>query len=447
MSGIMGIDFDKSCWGDVTDAVSVLQPRGDEWGGFAALQNGKIKREADRGKIKPLLDREGPKLSDPKTAIFHVNQSPNNPQPAWIEDSPMGPIALAFDGKITNKKELRRQSPYLVGSEAGIVARLVAAGSNPVEGLNNVYQNVKGPFSLVLLTLNGIFAARDLMGIRPMVLSRFFSSDRGGCAVASESACLEHVGMDLIRDVRPGEIISVEANGFKTIKQFPEANLKICSFEYGYWARPSSIIEGVWVGEARVNAGKKLSGAIPQADIVSSFPMSGNASAEGLHQATGIKYQSIFDYNAEPGGRSFLPFSSELRARRAKNKLLIMPWAIKGRKIIIVDDSVVEGNQTLSRISAIKRVGAVEIHLRIETPPIKYPCPFDVTPRGSLLAANHTVEEMRKILRVDTLSFNTVDDFVDAIISAQDGKRKAEEPIKRANICLGCFTGEFPEYI
>lgn len=446
MSGILGIDVNKSCWEEIADAVGVLQPRGDEWGGFAVIQGEKIKREADRGKITPLLEREEAKLIDPKTAIFHVNQNPNNPQPAWIEESAMGPIALAFDGKIINKKELRQKSPYLVGSEAGIVARLVAAGNDPLDGLNNVYQNVKGPFSLVLLTLNGIFAARDLLGVRPMILSRFFNGDKVGCAVASESAALEHIGMELIRDVRPGEIIAIEVNGFKTAKQFTEANLAICSFEYGYWARPSSIIEGIWAGEARTNAGKKLAYDIPKADIISSFPMSGNASAEGLHQGSGINYQSIFDYNAEPGGRSFLPFSSAVRARRAKNKLLIMPWAVKGKRLIIADDSVVEGNQTLARISAIKRAGAVEIHLRIETPPIKYPCPFDVTPRGSLLATNHTIEEMRKILRVDTLAFNTVENFVEAIISAQSEKRKVEDPLRPANICLGCFTGEFPKY-
>lgn len=124
-----------------------------------------------------------------------------------------------------------------------------------------------------------------------------------------------------------------------------------------------------------------------------------------------------------------------------------MPWAIKGKRLIIVDDSIVEGNQTLSRIFAIKNAGAAEIHLRIETPPIKYPCPFDVTPRGNLLAANHTIEEMRKILRVDTLAFNTVEDFIEAIVSTQSEKRKTEDPLKPSNLCVGCFTGEFPKNI
>ncbi len=446
MSGVFGIDVDRNCWEEVMAAMGIIQPRGDEWGGFATIQGEEIIREAEKGKITSLLEREGLKLKDPQRIIAHVNQSPKNPQPAKIEETDMGPIALAFDGKITNKDELRKKSAYLVGSEAGIMARLVAAGRNPIEGLENVYQNVKGPFCLVLLTREGIFAARDVLGIRPMIAGRFFGNEKIGCAVASESVCLEHIGMELIRDIKPGEIVAIEPGGFKTIKQITSPGLMICGFEYAYWARPSTIIEDIWVGEARRNAGKKLAPSCPDADIVSSFPMSGNSTAEGLHQALKIAYQSIFDFNIEAGGRSFLPFSSVKRAKRAKNKLLIMPWAVKGKRIILVDDSIVEGNQTLARIFMVKKTGAEEVHLRIETPPMKYPCPFDVTPRGELLAANHTLEEMRKVLGVKTLGFNTVEDIADAIISAQSEKRKKENPIKIENVCLGCFTGEFPKY-
>ena len=446
MSGVLGIDVNRDCLEEVIDAAGIIQPRGDEWGGFAVVQGNEIVREADKGKITPLLERESSKLKDPQKIIIHVNQSPKNPQPARIEETEIGPIALAFDGKIINKDELRQKSPYLVGSEAGIIARLVATGRNPLEGLKNVYQNVKGPFSLVLLTFEGIFAARDMLGIRPMISGRFFGNDKIGCAVVSESACLEHIGMELIRDIRPGEIVAIEPSGFKTIERISSPGLIICGFEYGYWARPSTIIEDIWVGEIRRKAGKKLASNCPKADIVSSFPMSGTSAAEGLHQALGVDYQSIFDFNIEAGGRSFLPFLSAKRAKRARNKLLIMPWAVKGKRIILVDDSIVEGNQTLSRIFIVKRAGAEEIHLRIETPPMKYPCPFDITPRGELLAAHHTIEEMRKILGVKTLGFNTVEDFADAIISTQSKKRKTEDPIKIENICLGCFTGEFPKY-
>ncbi len=444
MSGVLGIEVNKNCWSEMTDAIGIIQPRGDEWGGFAVIQGDEIIREADRGKITPFLEKEGLKLKDPKKIIAQVSQY--NPQPARIEETKMGPIALAFDGKIANREELQRKSPYLVGSDVSIFARIIASADNPLEGLKKVYQNIKGPFSLVLLTMEGVFAARDILGVRPMIAGRFLEDERMGCAVASESASLEHIGMELIRDIRPGEIVSVGVNGFKTLEQIPSPGLKICSFEYGYWARPSSIMEDIWVGESRNVAGRKLAPFCPEADIISGFPMSGNSAAEGLHQASGILYQSVFDFNLSAGGRSFLPFKSEERAKRARNKLLIMPWAVKGKKIAMVDDSVVEGNQTLARIFIIKKAGAEEVHLMIETPLIKHPCPFDITRRGELIAATHSVDEIRKILGVKTLAFNGVEDFAEAIVSIQNAKRREESPIRIENLCLGCFTGECPQY-
>ena len=443
MSGVLGIAVNKNCWEDAITAMGILQPRGDEWGGFATIQGKELVREAAKGKITPILEAEGLKLKDPQKIIAHVNQSPKNPQPARIEELEMGPIALAFDGKIINKDELKNRFPHLIGSEAGIIARLVGARNDPVEGLKNVFQNIKGPFSLVLLTLEGIFAARDVLGIRPLISGRFFGNDKIGCAVASESICLQHIGMELIRDIRPGEIIAIDHQGFKVLERIPGPGLVICSFEYGYWARPSSIIEGIWVGQTRRNSGRKLALNCPEADFVSGFPMSGNASAEGLQQALKIEYQSIFDFNFESGGRSFVSFSRAKRAKRARNKLLLMPWAIKGKRIIMVDDSIVEGNQLLARIHGIKEAGAEETHLRIATPPMKYPCPFDVTPRGELLAAKNSIGEIRKILGVKTLEFSKVEDFADSIISAQEEK---EDPLTVDNLCLGCFTGEFPGY-
>ena len=447
MSGILGLDVNENCWEEVKSASGIQQPRGDEWGGFAVIQGDRIERQAAKGKITSLLREEELKIKDPRKVITHVNQSPENPQPAKIKKSRMGQIALAFDGKIINEEELMAKEPYLIGSEAGIMARLVGSCNDPLKGLQNVFQNIKGPFSLVVLTMDGIFAARDVLGIRPMVSGRFLNgNNKIGCGVASESTCLEHIGMELIRDIKPGEIVAIAPDGFKTIHQFSGVKPVICSFEYGYWSRISSVIESIWVHDVRTKAGMKLVPNCPDVDIIASFPMSGNAAAEGFHQASGVKYQTVFDYNLEAGGRSFLPFDSETRTLRAKDKLLIISPSVKGKKIVMVDDSIVEGRQILSRIFSIKKAGAKEIHLRIETPQIKYPCPFGITPRGKLLASDHTVEEMRKKIGADTLAFNTVEDLAEAIISSQSEKRKAENPIKAENICFGCSTGEFPKY-
>jgi amidophosphoribosyltransferase len=446
MSGILGLNLSGDVHlDDIASAAGIMQPRGDEWGGVAVNKNGTINRYASQGKITPVFTREHENLAGSKQFIVQVNQSPKNPQPAWIEETDMGSIALAFDGKIMNKQEIRQKSPYLIGSEAGIMIRLVGAASNPLEGIESVFNTIKGPFCLLLLTREGIYVARDKLGIRPIQLGRIMG-ENAGCGVSSESICLEHIGMNLIRDVRPGEIIEIQPEGFRVLKTVPGAHLCICSFEYGYWARGSSRIEDVWVRDVRYQAGKELAKDCPEADMISSFPMSGNLTAEGLHLATEIPYQSVYDYNIEAGGRSFLPFDSRIRRSRARNKLLPITTAITNSTIIMVDDSIVEGNQTRERIYKLRNAGAKEIYMAVETPPIKYPCPFDITPRGTLLAAKHSLEEMQKLLGLKKLWFNSVEAFANSILSMQSEKRKAEDPLKLENICLGCFTGEFPRY-
>lgn len=446
MSGILGLNLNGEIHlEDIANAAGIMQPRGDEWGGIAIRKNGTVERYASQGKITPLFNREHENLAGARQFIVHVNQSPKNPQPSWIEETEMGTIALAFDGTIINKQEIKQKSPYLIGSEAGIMARLVAAASNPLEGIESVFNTIKGPFCLVLLTMDGIFVARDTIGIRPMQLGRLMG-ENAGCGAASESVSLEHIGMDLIRDVRPGEIIEIQPEGFRVLKTMPNSHLCICSFEYGYWARGSSKIEDIWVRDVRCQAGKELAKECPEADIISSFPMSGNLTGEGLHLATSIPYQSVYDYNIEAGGRSFLPFDSRIRKSRARNKLLPIASAITNRTIIMVDDSIVEGNQTRERIYKLRNAGAKEIYMAVETPPIKYACPFDITPRGSLLAAKHSIEEMQKILGLKKLWFNSVDSYANSILSMQSEKKLKDSPLKRENLCMGCFTGEFPKY-
>jgi len=454
MSGVLGITMNKPCWEDLQRAAAIIQPRGDEWGGFACLLHEKMISAAQKGKITPLLSGQKEVIMQTSAAIAHLSQKDSQPVVLEAEDTNMGPIAVAFDGKITNRQEIRKKSPYLVGSDAEIVARLIAAGKDPSEGIRNVFGHVKGPFSLVLLTLEGPFAARDTLGIRPLVLGRSVGGNGLGCAVASESGALSHINMEIIRDVKPGEVVEIMPTGFRTIDQQDSPGLILCGFEHGYWARPSSVIEGTPVGLARYIAGTKLAPRCPEADIIAGFPISGDTAAQGLAFATKIPFRSVFDLNTEAGGRSFLPFDPEKRAQRARDKLLMMDWAVQwkyewlteGLVVVLVDDSIVEGNQTLSRIFLIRRAGAKEVHLMIETPQMKWSCPFDITRRGSLMAATHSQEEMRKMLGVRTLAFNTPEDYAEAVISAQSRERKEKNPLTINNLCLGCFSGEFPKY-
>jgi amidophosphoribosyltransferase len=189
MSGILGLNLSGDVFlEDIASAAGIMQPRGDEWGGIAVRRNGTIDRFASQGKITPLFAREHEQLSGARQFIVHVNQSPKNPQPAWIEETDMGPIALAFDGKINNKQEIRKRSPYLIGSEAGIMARLVGAASTPLEGIESVFNTIQGPFCLVLLTKDGIYAARDTLGIRPLTWPGRWVRTPGAALLQSPSA-------------------------------------------------------------------------------------------------------------------------------------------------------------------------------------------------------------------------------------------------------------------
>ncbi len=295
MSGVFGITQSQDCLEEIQRGAPLLQHRGDDWGGLTILKRGEIQAiPPRRGKLKRLLIEEGPRIrvsmGEVHTAIAHTSQ--RDPQPVTIEGTKMGSISVAFDGKVTNREELQEKSSYLVGTDTEIIARLIVSGKNPESGIKKVYQNVEGPFSLTLLTPDGLFAARDTRGIRPLAVGRFFGDEKIGCAVASESIAFEHVGMERIRDVRPGEIIEITPTGFRTLEQIDSPGLIICVFEYAYWARPSSVIEDIPVGLSRHNAGRALASSCPKADIIASFPMSGNTAAEGLAEASGIPYRS-----------------------------------------------------------------------------------------------------------------------------------------------------------
>ena len=438
MSGVLGVCFDSDCLAELKRGSSVLQHRGDEWAGFSILKENKIETVSGKGKITPLLKD---KTEEVQTAITCLSQ--RDPQPVTLQETRIGPLSLVFDGKIINREEIFKKFPYLSGTDAEVLIRLIGQGKDVLDGLKKVYQTIKGPFSLILLSIEGIFSARDIFGIKPLILGRSFEAGAVGCAVASESISLEHIGLRTIRDIKPGEIVKVETTGFQSLEQIFSPGLMICSFEYAYWARPSSIIESVPVGLSRYNAGMNLASDCPDIDFVAGIPMSGNTAAEGFHFASRVPYRSIFDFNIEAGGRSFLSFSSSQRAKRAREKLLIMSWAVKDCRILIVDDSIVEGNQTLSRIFLIEKAGAKEVHLRIASPKMKYSCPFDSTSRGELMASTHSEEEMRKKLGLASLRFNSIEEFEESIISSQKGQKN---PIKHENLCLGCFKGIFPEY-
>lgn len=252
--------------------------------------------------------------------------------------------------------------------------------------------------------------------------------------------------MEIIRDVKAGEIIQITEEGFRTLRQVPSNRLAVCSFELGYTARPSSVIEDIPVGQARFNMGVRLAQKDDiRTDIVSGIPLSGISAAEGYHSASKIPWQNVFEYNPYIG-RSYTPPSQQEREVKAKAKLFIIEWVVQNRSIGLIDDSWVRGTQTKARVRALKRAGAREIHQRLACPRIVAPCPFDVATRTreELPGATYTINEMRNMSGVTSLRFNTIDDFVRAIILAQSEERRIKDPLRPEDLCLGCFTGEYP---
>lgn len=453
MAGIFAISLDRNCWDELKRGTRHLQPiRGDKHGGFAILAGNEIYPGKCDGLVEPLFQARS--VEDPiiKTGRMAIGgTSFQDSQPVFAE-SVIGPFAIVGDMRIVNRPELATRYPYLVGSDLRICAGLIAGSKNPVMGLERVFENVKGRFNLAILTLGGLFVCRDSRGFRSLTIGR---EKGGGCAVASESSVLGaafgETEVELIREVKPGEIIRIESTGFRSLKQIPSKGLVICSFDIAYGQGPASIFEGISVYGSRFNLGKKLYQRYPvEAKISFPFPLSGNSVCEGWAFESGIPMVNLWQYNALIG-RSYLPPSEDERKERGRGKLSPIEWIIREfGQIVGVDDSIVEGNQLLARLLLLYRLMRRyhrengEIHLRISCPPKIKGCPLEVPshPTEKLFAVSRNKETMQGELRVDSLEFNTLDDFLEVILNAQSEEKKRENPLTPGNLCQCCFTGE-----
>jgi amidophosphoribosyltransferase len=408
------------------------QHRGQSSVGVAVSDSGKnIASDVAPGLVKQnrqiFKDKEG------ISAIGHVSLKEAQPYSA---SGKMGDISLAFSGSIINANELRRELMrdghlFTSGDEVEVLARLVGQRNDPVSGLCYLAERIKGSFSLVLLTEDGVYAARDPFGFKPIVIGKGLA----GCAVSSESPGITEIGMEVIRDVKPGEIIHLEEQGFTVVGQIPSQRVAHCAFEWAYTARYDSVLEDISVERARRNMGASLAkGDNIEADLVAPIPMSGIGHANGYHQASGIRHDNVFFYNRY-SDRSYTPLTQEKRDSIAAEKLSLVRSAIKGQRIVLCDDSIVRGTQMSKQILRLRAAGAKEIHIRVAAPPLMAPCRYGISTRSydELIARKHTVEQIRATLGADTLKYNCLDDLVAAL-----------DPLKKEQLCLACFTGEYP---
>lgn len=355
----------------------------------------------------------------------------------------MGGAAIAHNGNIVNAEELRKEliergSIFQSSSDSECIVHLMARSlqKNIPERMKDALRRVEGAFSIVAMTRTKLIGCRDALGVRPLVIGQLGD----GYVLSSETCALDIIGADLIREVEPGEMVVITAQGIESYKPFEPKAPRFCIFEHVYFSRPDSILGGRSVYETRRQIGVELAREAPvDADMVCPVPDSGTPAAIGYSQESGIPYAMGIIRN-QYMGRTFIEPSEQIRNMGVRLKLNVNRALIRGKRVILVDDSVVRGTTSRKIKEMILDAGAAEVHFRIASPPTAWPCFYGVdTPqRDKLLAATMTEEEMRVHLAVDSLKFISLDGLYRAV-----GEKNGRNPAKPA-YCDACFSGEYP---
>ncbi len=422
-------------------ALFALQHRGQESAGIAVTDGDGIKLHTNMGLVSQAFTENDLALLKGYIGIGHNRYSttgssrPVNAQPIIAKADGLT-IALAHNGNILNFELLRdelqqRGYHFHTSSDSEIIANLILAspGQNWQKKIEYAMHRLQGAYSLVILTEDKLIGVRDSLGVRPLCLGTIDN----GWSIASESCALDHIGAQFVREVEPGEIVIIDSQGMKSFKK---KNVKkaLCIFEYIYFARPDSIIEGKLLYPLREAMGRRLTEEYPvDADFAMGVPDSATASGIGYSNASGIPYCEGLLKNRYVG-RTFIEPDQRIRELGVQLKFNPLSRIIAGKKLIVVDDSIVRGTTTPHVVSLLKKAGAAEIHLRICAPPIRYPCFFgvDMAARWQLIAARKTVPEIREYLGVDSLGYLSLDGLIRAV------------GLPRDIFCLACFTGAYP---
>lgn len=425
-----------------------LQHRGQEGAGIVANNNGKLSGYRGLGLLSEVFkdERQLEKLSG-QAAIGHVryatagNGSVDNIQPFLFKFYD-GDMALAHNGNLTNAKSLRKElekdgAIFHSNSDTEILMHLLRRSQKEtfLDRLKESLNAVKGGFAYLIATEDSMVAALDANGFRPLSIGRMVN---GAYVVASETCALEVVGAEFIQDVNPGEIIIINDEGLRVDRFTEDTQHAICSMEYIYFARPDSNIAGVNVHSARKNMGKTLAKEAPvDADMVVGVPNSSLSAASGYAEASGIPYEMGLVKN-QYVARTFIQPTQELREQGVRMKLSAVSGVVEGKKVIMVDDSIVRGTTSRRIVNLLKEAGAKEVHVRIASPPLRYPCFYgiDIQTRKELIAANHTVDEICECIEADSLSFLSEDGLIQSIGLNFDAPY--------SGLCMAYFNGDFP---
>lgn len=449
--GVFGIyDFDG---GDVASTIYyglfALQHRGQESCGIAVSDTngpkGKVLSYKDMGLLNEAFTPETLEKLKGDIGVGHVRYSTagsstrENAQPLVL-NYVKGTLGLAHNGNLINTPELRREleqtgAIFQTTIDSEVIAYHIARERLNVgtveEAVKRAMLKIKGAYSLIVMSPRKLIGARDPFGFKPLCIGKRDNA----YIIASETCALDTVGAEFVRDVLPGEIVTISPEkGIEsdTSMCLPKAQEARCIFEYIYFARPDSYIDGISVYNSRILAGKFLAQDSPvDADIVVGVPESGNVAALGYSLASGIPYGTAFVKNAYVG-RTFIKPKQKNRESSVQVKLNALREAVAGKRVIIIDDSIVRGTTSDRIVHMLREAGAREVHMRVSSPPFLWPCYFgtDVPARDQLIAYNRSVEEIRQMIGADSLGYLRIE--------------RLEEMVGQLGICKGCFTGTYP---
>lgn len=422
-------------------ALHALQHRGQESAGITVADGHRMLTHKRMGLVADVFDENTTRTLTGSYAIGHVRYSTSgashllNAQPLQAA-SHRGSVSLAHNGNLVNAHELRREmelqgSIFSTTSDTEVILHLLARhpGEQVEEALREILPRVKGAYSLVALTRDRLIAVRDPYGFRPLCLGRYADS----YVVASESCAFDIIGARYLRDIAPGEMV-VLGDGELSSRQLPvTAPERRCVFEHVYFSRPDSIVFGQHVESARRRCGEILGREAPaDADLVCAVPDSSNTAALGYSRATGIPYELALIRNHYVG-RTFISPAQKVRDMSVRIKFNPVGEVVAGRRVVMIDDSIVRGTTMRKLVKIMRAAGAAEVHLRIASPPVTNPCYYGIdTPvRNELIAASHSVEEIRTYLRVDSLAYLSREGLLEAVGD-------------QGNHCDACFTGNYP---
>ncbi len=428
-------------------ALYALQHRGQESAGIATCDGHVANLHKGMGLVSQVFNEDNLHPLRGHMAIAHNRYSTTgssklrNAQPYLIETA-LGPLGIAHNGNLTNSPQLRRDLLQRgVGlsssSDSEMITQLLAGapGDNWEERLCDFLRSARGAYSLTILTRDAIYAVRDPWGFRPLCIGKM---NGDGWVAASESCALGTVGAEYIREVAPGEIVRLDADGVHAICGIPPAeHTALCIFEYIYFARPDSLLGGQSVHRVRRQLGERLACEDPiDADMVMGVPDSATAHAIGYAAQAGIPYGEGLMKNRYIG-RTFIQPDDRLRQRGVALKYNPLPDSLKGKRIILVDDSIVRGNTSGPIVHLLRQAGAAEIHMRVASPPLMHPCfmGVDMATREELIAANKSVDEIAAHIGADSLGYLSISGMEEAINHPLEGH------------CAACFSGDYPLHL